>query len=94
MADLSWQDEALCRDDPEMWFPDTGQSDTASTALHICRAHCPVRAQCYAWAVESKLNLSGTVIGGERWVTKGGKVQPSKKTLALGALCWICRGSS
>jgi hypothetical protein len=37
-----WRDRAACRHDPDLWF--TGGDRT--TAVHICRAHCPVIAAC------------------------------------------------
>lgn len=41
---MSWRDSALCAQvDPEIWFPERGESNRA--ALAICRA-CPVRQEC------------------------------------------------
>jgi Transcription factor WhiB len=45
-----WKLDGVCRQvDPELWFPDKGQS--ARVATRICAA-CPVRAECLAYALE------------------------------------------
>ncbi|WP_019358026.1 WhiB family transcriptional regulator [Streptomyces sp. AA1529] len=44
-----WQDKAVCREDPDLFFPvgTTGPSrDDADLAKWICRERCYVRAQC------------------------------------------------
>jgi WhiB family redox-sensing transcriptional regulator len=49
---VNWQDRALCAQvDPELWFPEKGQTSQALTAKRICR-RCPVRADCLAAALE------------------------------------------
>lgn len=53
---------AACRTaDPDLFFPDPGDTGAEAQALAVC-AGCPVRAQCYARAVEN----------GERWGIWGG----------------------
>jgi hypothetical protein len=53
---------AACRTaDPALFFPDPGDTRTEAQALTVC-AGCPVRAPCYAQAVEN----------GERWGIWGG----------------------
>ena len=44
MVDKSWRDSAVCASvDPELFFPETGQSPVA--AKKIC-ASCPVQPEC------------------------------------------------
>ena len=53
---------AACRTaDPVLFFPEPGDTGAEAQALAVC-AGCPVRAQCYARAVEN----------GERWGIWGG----------------------
>jgi WhiB family redox-sensing transcriptional regulator len=56
MPDVSWRDDAGCRDaDPELFFP-IGRAGPAlrqiDQARRICRA-CPVRTRCLTWALEN-----------------------------------------
>ena len=47
-----WRDEALCRQtDPEIFFPDKGQ--TATAAKRVCAA-CPVRTACLTDAIPQR----------------------------------------
>lgn len=49
-----WMAQALCAEiDPELWYPDPGDSHAAAQAVAVCRT-CPVRADCldYAMATE------------------------------------------
>lgn len=49
-SDVSWQHKALCaQTDPEAFFPEKGGS--TKDAKRVC-AHCEVRDQCLAWAIE------------------------------------------
>jgi hypothetical protein len=47
--DQHWDTRAECRHDPEMWFTH-GSAGPSRLALHICAAHCPVLAECRAYA--------------------------------------------
>lgn len=48
-VDVSWHQDAPCAYvDPELWFPDKGESTKAAKA--ICR-RCPVRAECLDYAL-------------------------------------------
>ena len=47
--------------DPALFFPEPGDTATEAQALAVCAA-CPVRARCYAQAVENA----------ERWGIWGG----------------------
>lgn len=67
-----WREEAQCREyDPEWW---TGDHQSGfhkrclhALALHICRHHCPVLAQCEAWARPRTEEFVGMVIAGVLW---------------------------
>lgn len=51
IADLSWQDDALCAQvDPDLFVPDGQGSNNAPKAKKIC-ARCDVTATCLAWAL-------------------------------------------
>jgi WhiB family transcriptional regulator, redox-sensing transcriptional regulator len=58
MTDASWTDDAACREpgvDPELFFPVSESGPAAhqiAVAKAIC-AHCPVTAQCRAWALRA-----------------------------------------
>lgn len=43
---MTWQNDAACRDHPhpDLWFPETGSTDTTEAQL-ICR-RCPVQQAC------------------------------------------------
>ncbi|MFF3643431.1 WhiB family transcriptional regulator [Streptomyces sp. NPDC002564] len=65
-----WEVDALCaQTDPELWFPEIGQSSRA--AKQIC-ATCPVRANCLDYAL-ARTHLTG-IWGGlserERWMLR------------------------
>jgi WhiB family redox-sensing transcriptional regulator len=43
---MNWHQRALCAEiDPELWFPDKGDSKSSATAKHLCQL-CPVKAEC------------------------------------------------
>lgn len=43
--------DLACRGrDPETWYPDEGDTDTAAEARQICRT-CPATTECLAWAL-------------------------------------------
>jgi WhiB family redox-sensing transcriptional regulator len=56
-AAMDWRHNAACLDeDPELFFPigTTGPAvEQAERAKAVCRT-CPVKAQCLAWAVETR----------------------------------------
>lgn len=55
-APRNWRDAALCRKDPDLWFPDgkTGRHLVQiRKAKQICRS-CPVTELCATWAVETR----------------------------------------
>lgn len=58
-GDLDWQDRAACGGaDPDVFFPASGTSMAVqkATALHLWDVYCigcPVRSECFTYAVES-----------------------------------------
>lgn len=60
-ATISLPDAACRTADPVLFFPEPGDTGTEAQAVAIC-AGCPVRARCYARAVQN----------GERWGIWGG----------------------
>ena len=73
--DAPWQERAACGTgtgvDPECWWPDRGDDERTGLALHICWAHCPVRAECDQEARESPPDHP-QVIGGRRYTYQTG----------------------
>jgi len=69
---LPWRAQAACRNvNPDLFFPEqANQAANVGVALHICREHCPVWAQCQAWALHEmrERRLWPCVAGGVRWV--------------------------
>lgn len=65
----AWMREALCGDDPELFFPEPGED--AEAAIRICE-HCPVRAWCLQWAFET----------GDRHAILGGKTPYQRTVIA------------
>jgi WhiB family redox-sensing transcriptional regulator len=49
--DAPWTDMALCQQvDPEMFFPNKGDKETARDAQRVCK-QCPVMAECLDHAI-------------------------------------------
>lgn len=64
-GDDDWRKRAQCRDrDPEMFFAEGHR--TVKAAKAVCRSGCPVRAQCLAYALDSRQPYG--VWGGELFV--------------------------
>lgn len=58
----SWRERAACRsEDPDLFFPDSYDSEQARRAVAVCRA-CPVAEQCFGDAIASQ----------DRWGIRGG----------------------
>lgn len=86
-GDLSWREEAACRDLPtNVWFPENRSSGDASMhsengdgriAKRICKS-CPVRVECLDFAVATH-QVHG-IWGG---LSPGSRVNPNKKTYVL-----------
>lgn len=48
-----WMGQARCREvDPDLWFPDKGESDKSQRAKEIC-GRCPVQRQCLQYALDN-----------------------------------------
>lgn len=74
LADADWPAQAKCCDpqfDPEWWAAIPG-SEEAHRAQRICLGHCPVRAECLAYATES----------GEPWLIWGGLTDSERRQRA------------
>jgi WhiB family redox-sensing transcriptional regulator len=57
-----WRQHAACRGMPtELWFPKKGDNHAQSAAKEICAA-CPVRQECYDYALDvaQEVELLGT----------------------------------
>ncbi|WP_406463014.1 WhiB family transcriptional regulator [Streptomyces sp. NBC_00111] len=68
-------EEAICaQTDPELFFPDKGQSDKTRAAIAICMG-CPVRRAC----LDEALALEGTVGASHRFGVLGG-CSPRQRT--------------
>lgn len=83
-----WRTRAACRDsDPELFFPDPGQSSAVRTARSIC-AHCPVIDACRAFIEDIETQRGARAPHGiwagttaeERRLARGGK--PRRKDAA------------
>jgi WhiB family transcriptional regulator, redox-sensing transcriptional regulator len=68
LNDEPWAKSAVCsQTDPEMWFPEKGNGNTAIKAKEICQG-CPVREQCleYALANNEQFGVWGGMSFNER----------------------------
>lgn len=76
-----WRAQAACRPEtganPDWWWPHDRARETRQLsdsrlrlATHICRRHCPVRADCLTWARQQldQGTLFPCIAGGHRWV--------------------------
>lgn len=53
-ADQEWKTKAVCRQqNPELFFPNRGDHDTAAQARQVCRS-CPVITECLDDALSRK----------------------------------------
>lgn len=76
VADRSWTVEAACRPGAgvpvDLWAAD---NDTArAVAVHVCRSHCPVRAECDAEAqlrAGTPAGYRSMVVGGVAYDRRG-----------------------
>jgi hypothetical protein len=71
--------------DPDLWHDDKRWG----YARHICINHCPVLAECNAWAQQHP--IGGTVLGGLLWVegheSSPAVIQPDSP------YCSLCKGN-
>jgi WhiB family transcriptional regulator, redox-sensing transcriptional regulator len=63
LEDVSWHEEAACRDapNPDAWFPERGQ--TTARARAVC-AECVVKGECLSYALEHEDAFHFGVWGG------------------------------
>lgn len=72
-----------------------GRADDAKVAgaIHVCLAHCPVLAQCRAFA--TTIEPIGMVLGGQLYhadITRRRKVRHQPKAVGCGPWCAPLRG--
>ena len=73
-ADSSWRDDAACQHaDPELFYPEPGDADTAARAVAVCRT-CPVIEPCLSDALDTR----------ERFGIRGGLTPRHRDALLLG----------
>lgn len=61
--DLTWVDQAACRDEPSHRFVDPTDDDEVRTALSICQ-RCPVRQPCLDTALTHRVEADVGIWGG------------------------------
>jgi WhiB family redox-sensing transcriptional regulator len=73
----TWHARAACLDvaDPDMFFPDSMDSDEAVQARALCRA-CPVAERCFGTAIQRR----------DRWGIHGGYGPKQRTTILRDAL--------
>jgi hypothetical protein len=86
----NWRTYAVCRTYDWTWW---WEPDHYKDALHQCRVHCPVLAQCREFA--AKFHWRECVVAGEVWVAKKdpARGEPSERTHRSSTRrCGTCRG--
>ena len=68
--DMSWQDDAYCRDTGIDFFPETGFNSKILPAIRLCEV-CPVKERCLEFAMNNNIN----------WGIWGGKTAPNRRSL-------------
>lgn len=86
-TDVNWRRRGLCRHEPDLWA--AKRRELRVQAAHICRAHCPVLAQC-ADAMQSTPadRMIGMVVAGVIHGDEGNVIITSR--LLLPARCRHC----
>lgn len=86
-----WSANAACRDDPNAFTaPDSYHGQwRPKQALHICRVHCEVRAECAEHAAGTG-DRAGMILGGVAYDSHG---RPSQYGNAATASCARCRAA-
>ena len=69
-TDMTWQDDAYCRDTGIDFFPETGFNGKALPAMQLCET-CPVKERCLEFAMNNNIN----------WGIWGGKTAPNRRSL-------------
>lgn len=68
--DMSWQDNAHCRNTGIDFFPETAYNTKAIPAMELCEA-CPVKQRCLDFATVNNIN----------WGIWGGRTAPNRRSL-------------
>jgi hypothetical protein len=70
-----WRKRAHCSSmDPDLWIDD--KPGYHARAVHECRTHCPVLAECIKDAHANPEYVAGTIRGGVLWLSNYVKSQP------------------
>jgi WhiB family transcriptional regulator, redox-sensing transcriptional regulator len=69
-TDMSWQDDAYCRDSGIDFFPENSFNTKAIPAIAMCEA-CPVKDRCLEFAMNNNIN----------WGIWGGKTAPNRRSI-------------
>lgn len=82
-----WRTQGTCLNfDPDFMFGLRRRPE----ALHICRSHCPVRAQCEAYARRLKPAPTDCVMGGIAWRMYADRVDAATVPATPAATCRLC----
>lgn len=68
--DMSWQDNAHCRNTGIDFFPETAYNTKAIPAMELCES-CPVKQRCLDFAMVNNIN----------WGIWGGKTAPNRRSM-------------
>ena len=68
--DMSWQDQAYCRDSNIDFFPEVGFNHTSIAAIAMCK-ECPVKERCLEFAMVNNIQYG-------IW---GGKTAPNRRSM-------------
>lgn len=90
-----WTTQAECRHNPDAFFAGDGQAHwRPREALHVCRAHCPVLAQCGAYAqTQTPADRVSLILGGVAYDCKGLPAREGRWS-SMPITCAGCRGRS
>jgi WhiB family redox-sensing transcriptional regulator len=68
--DMSWQDDAYCRNTGIDFFPETAYNTKAVPAMQLCE-DCPVKQRCLDFAMNNNIN----------WGIWGGRTAPNRRSM-------------
>ena len=58
-TERDWVERAACRGmDPNIWFPEKGETINANIAMTICQT-CPVQQECLEYGLQEKNGIWG-----------------------------------
>lgn len=81
--EADWRMSAACASQPDLWWADAPA--VQRWARHICVMHCPVLAQCLAWARRSR--PAGGIEGGLLWASAGNNRGVPRRDQPFAMLC-------